>query len=123
MRRIVFALLLSIIAPAVALAADDNGGPGACRAFGDTYCSGLQGPDRRACLDRNADKLSESCKTRLTGNEATGATGQSLFAPCRADLQTYCSGRQGDDRYPCLKTNEEKLSPACKQALPGLAGN
>lgn len=42
----------------------------ACRDDSQKYCADKRGPDRRACLNENKDKLSSECKAALapTGN-------------------------------------------------------
>jgi hypothetical protein len=46
-----------------------------CRAEGIAYCSKEQGPDRRACLLRNVDKVGKPCRTALTLTPTTGGPG------------------------------------------------
>ncbi len=36
-----------------------------CAADMKTYCDGKTGPDRRACMQENADKLSDGCKSAI----------------------------------------------------------
>lgn len=42
--------------------------------------------------------------------------------PCRADAQRYCQGiRPGAGRIrACMRSNQDRLSPACKQAITGV---
>lgn len=49
--------------------------PTYCRAEGVTYCNKEQGPDRRACLLRNLDKVGNPCRTALTLTPTTGGPG------------------------------------------------
>ncbi len=49
--------------------------PSYCRAEGITYCNKAQGPDRRACLLRNVDKVGKPCRTALTLTPTTGGPG------------------------------------------------
>jgi len=37
-----------------------------CREDGQKYCADKRGPERRACLNDNKDKLSDACKAALT---------------------------------------------------------
>jgi hypothetical protein len=39
-----------------------NGGMAACRDDAQKLCAGKTGPDRRACMEENKDKLSDACK-------------------------------------------------------------
>ena len=42
--------------------------------------------------------------------------------PCRADVQRYCQGiRPGAGRIrACMRSNQDRLSPACKSAITGV---
>ena len=42
--------------------AQGGGGMAACREDAQKFCSDKTGPDRRACMDANKDKLSDACK-------------------------------------------------------------
>ena len=42
----------------------------ACRDDGQKLCADKRGPDRRACLEANKDKLSDGCKAALTAAPA-----------------------------------------------------
>jgi len=39
-----------------------GGGMAACREDAQKFCADKTGPDRRACMEANKDKLSEACK-------------------------------------------------------------
>jgi hypothetical protein len=39
-----------------------GGGLAACREDAQKFCADKTGPDRRACMDTNKDKLSDACK-------------------------------------------------------------
>ena len=49
--------------------------PTYCRAEGIAYCSKERGPDRRACLLQNVDKVGKPCHTALTLTPTTGGPG------------------------------------------------
>jgi hypothetical protein len=49
--------------------------PTYCRADGAAYCGRGHGPERRACLVRNLDKVSKPCRTALTLTPTTGGPG------------------------------------------------
>jgi hypothetical protein len=36
---------------------------------------------------------------------------------CKGDFEKLCPGKNGPDAVACLKSNEEKLSSECKQAV------
>jgi hypothetical protein len=42
--------------------AGGGGGMAACRDDAQKLCAGKTGPDRRACMEENKDKLSDACK-------------------------------------------------------------
>jgi hypothetical protein len=61
----IVALGLLVAAPALAQNAGGQGGGGgmaACREDAQKLCSDKTGPDRRACMEANKDKLSDACK-------------------------------------------------------------
>ncbi|HEX3754389.1 MAG TPA: hypothetical protein VHV26_04875 [Rhizomicrobium sp.] len=78
-----FALTTALALPAVAQtpppAGGGMGGGGgrlaACRDDSAKYCSDKRGPDRRACLNDNKDKLSDACKAALSPAPAGGGMG------------------------------------------------
>jgi hypothetical protein len=39
-----------------------GGGMAACRDDAQKLCAGKTGPDRRACMEENKEKLSDACK-------------------------------------------------------------
>ena len=39
-----------------------GGGMAACREDAQKFCADKTGPDRRACMETNKDKLSDACK-------------------------------------------------------------
>jgi hypothetical protein len=78
MKPITLALAASFIFSAAALAQTPpapagggmSGGGGGripeCRDDGQKFCADKRGPERRACLTENKDKLSDACKAALT---------------------------------------------------------
>ncbi|MEI6093426.1 MAG: cysteine rich repeat-containing protein [bacterium] len=52
-------------------------------------------------------------------NPAVPAKQEIKGGPCKADKEQFCSGvKKGKGRIKkCLKANEEKLTPACKEKL------
>jgi hypothetical protein len=73
------------------------------------------GPRARACLRRNADKLSDRCGEALFGDEPFDAA----FEACRPDLARLCPHLPpaGPRARLCILRNADKLSNACRQAL------
>jgi hypothetical protein len=45
---------------------------------------------------------------------------QAIRTACAADFQTLCAGQEGRAAFMCLRTNQDKASPACKDALSKL---
>jgi hypothetical protein len=48
----------------------------ACRADMQKFCADKTGPDRRACMMANKDKLSDGCKSAIAARMADRAKGQ-----------------------------------------------
>jgi len=40
-----------------------------------------------------------------------------VLKACKGDLEKLCPGKHGPDAVACLKSNEDKLSSECKQAV------
>jgi len=47
-----------------------GGGMAACREDAQKFCADKTGPDRRACMEANKDKLSEACKAARAARAA-----------------------------------------------------
>jgi len=47
-----------------------GGGMAACRDDAQKFCADKTGPDRRACLEENKDKLSDACKAARAARAA-----------------------------------------------------
>lgn len=47
-----------------------GGGMAACREDGQKFCADKTGPDRRACMEENKDKLSDACKAARAARAA-----------------------------------------------------
>ena len=64
--KLVMFVAAGVLAAGAALAqgAPQGGGGGmaACREDAQKFCADKTGPDRRACMEANKDKLSEACK-------------------------------------------------------------
>ena len=58
------AALMAVTGTAFAQGAPQGGGGGmaACREDAQKFCADKTGPDRRACMEANKDKLSDACK-------------------------------------------------------------
>jgi len=42
---------------------------------------------------------------------------EKMRTACADDIKTTCNGAEGRERMMCLRQNEAKLKPACKQAM------
>jgi hypothetical protein len=49
-----------------------GGGMAACRDDAQKFCSDKTGPDRRACMEANKDKLSDACKAARAARASGG---------------------------------------------------
>jgi hypothetical protein len=47
-----------------------GGGMSACREDAQKFCADKTGPDRRACMEANKDKLSDACKAARAARAA-----------------------------------------------------
>jgi len=47
-----------------------GGGMAACREDAQKFCADKTGPDRRACMEENKDKLSDACKAARAARAA-----------------------------------------------------
>lgn len=58
----------------------------------------------------------------LLGSSTVSAQG--MQSACASDIATYCKGvQQGDGKLiGCLRANQQKLSPQCKQGMQQTAG-
>jgi Spy/CpxP family protein refolding chaperone len=54
---------------------------------------------------------------------STMATAQGAQQACAADINAYCKGvpQGGGAIAKCLRENQQKLSPGCKQGMAGMA--
>jgi hypothetical protein len=39
---------------------------------------------------------------------------------CDADIKSYCSDQHGRELMMCLRTNADKVSPGCKDAMASM---
>ena len=73
-RTILTAAALAAVAtgPALAQGAPQGGGMAACREDAQKFCADKTGPDRRACMEANKDKLSDACKAARAARAQSG---------------------------------------------------
>jgi hypothetical protein len=73
-------LTAALLAAGVGSATAQNGAPPpggggrmmACREDAQKLCPDKHGPDRRACMESNKDKLSDGCKSAMAARAAGG---------------------------------------------------
>ena len=99
----------------------------ACKGDVEKFCKNVQlGHGRMAsCLRDNSANLSAACKDEMAKmderHKQMRERMHSAAEACKGDVEQYCKDVQpGGGRVgKCLKTNEGKLSAACKAALQG----
>lgn len=93
--------------------------PGPCFEDRQKFCSDVKPGAGRIfeCLDEHEDDLSAACKDHI---EKMSQKFQQFVDACRDDLAKYCPQvKPGQGRgIACLRGNEDKLSAACRNALP-----
>lgn len=91
---------------------------GACAPDVERLCAGVQpGQGRIAtCLTDKQAELSPECAQEI---EQMRARARAFHQACKADIQKYCKGMRagGGKLAKCLKHNQAKLTPACKEAF------
>ena len=91
---------------------------GPCADDAAKFCKGVQpgGGAIAKCLKENENNLSPSCKEHIS---AAKQKIQDFKDVCQGDLDKFCKGVQpgGGAIAKCLKENENKLSPACKERV------
>jgi hypothetical protein len=94
---------------------------GACKGEVKTLCADVKRGEGRImqCLKQHEENLSPECHAMLKdGTERMHA----MAEDCHGDVENVCKDvSPGDGRViACLKRNEGKLSPRCKQAVSSL---
>lgn len=111
-------VVVMVIGLAATVLAQDVNRKGPCRADYQKFCKGIQpGQGRIAeCMRGRESELSPECRDAL---EAMREKTQDFIRACSADRDTFCKGiRPGRGRIVgCLKENEPKLSPECREHL------
>ena len=52
--------------------------------------------------------------------QESGREDRAVARACKADAEKMCSGKTGQELQQCLKSNQEKLSSNCKDAVSKL---
>ncbi|WP_455210236.1 cysteine rich repeat-containing protein [Kaarinaea lacus] len=93
--------------------------PGPCFADREKFCNDVKPGAGRIfeCLEEHEDELSTACKDHI---ETMTQKFQQFVDVCSTDLAKYCPQvKPGQGRgIACLRGNEDKLSAACRNALP-----
>jgi hypothetical protein len=91
---------------------------GACAPDVERLCAGVQpGQGRIAtCLMDKQAELSPECAQQI---EQMRARARAFGEACKGDIRKYCKGMHpGSGKLAkCLKENQSRLSPACKEAF------
>jgi hypothetical protein len=45
------------------------------------------------------------------------AARDAMMKACATDASTLCTGKQGREMFMCLRSNNDKVSPGCKEAM------
>jgi len=69
-KMLIVAGLLAATAGTAFAQAPAGGGMAACREDAQKFCADKSGPDRRACMEANKDKLSDACKAARAARAA-----------------------------------------------------
>jgi len=101
-----------------ALAQQEAIARGVCAPDVERLCTGVQqGHGRIAtCLMDKQAELSAECAQEI---EQMRARARAFAQACKGDINKYCKGmRPGSGKLAkCLKDNQAKLTPACKEAF------
>jgi hypothetical protein len=97
----------------------------ACRRDVDRLCS-EEKPGRGrvvACLIRQQDDLSSSCRPEVERIQGAGETISTIRAACRADAERLCAGvpPEAGALVECLQANRSSLSETCRSLGPEAA--
>lgn len=119
MKKLAFAIALTLLALPFAANAQPTPAPGSvraeCAADMQSLCSGVAPKDQHKCLMDNMSKVSQGCGTALANARSAMKEYQQACGP---DIRQYCSGSApGPARHQCVVANEPKFSQACQSAL------
>jgi hypothetical protein len=119
MKKLAFAIMLTLLASPFAANAQPTPAPGSvraeCAADIQTLCAGMTPQEQNKCLIGNISKVSQGCGTALAN--ARSATKEYQQA-CGADVKQYCGNQApGPARHQCVVANEAQFSQACQSAI------
>ncbi len=97
----------------------------ACGLDADRLCSGVAPGGGRvvACLIRQQDDLSSSCRPEVEKFQAAMEKISAIRAACRADAERLCAGAppEAEPLVECLQANRASLSETCRSLGPETA--
>jgi hypothetical protein len=97
----------------------------ACRRDADRLCSEVKPGGGRviACLTRQEDDVTGSCRPELERIHAAGETISAMRTACTADAERLCSGALPEvgSLVDCLQANRNNLSQTCRSVDPSAA--
>jgi hypothetical protein len=122
--RLLLSLMLffPLTSPLLA-AADEQAAPvapagQACRAEFQKLCGHSKRGDGqvRQCIDQHRAEFSPACQQQMAEHQERA---RQKAEACRIDVEQFCKGMEpGGGRIKrCLKENETKLSPTCRDSL------
>jgi hypothetical protein len=96
----------------------------ACQRDADRLCSEVKPGKGRilACLLRQQDDLSLSCRGQVDRYQAAAETVSTVRAACKADLERLCSGEPltTEAVVECLQSHRDEISGTCRSVDPAL---
>jgi hypothetical protein len=110
------ACLAALLAAIPAAAGDIPKPKGACGESVVEFCKGVQAADIGACLRRNEAKVAEACRQEMNKAPA-GLKVPKPKGVCGEFVLKFCKDAEGEDIGACLKSNEKKLSAACREQM------
>ena len=119
-KSILVMLCLGVVATAQSTLFAAPSGGGACLEDRQKLCADVKPGAGRIfkCLEKHQEQLSAECKNYV---EEMARKFEQFADACADDLAKYCSQvKAGQGRgIACLRGNEDRISAACRDALPG----
>jgi hypothetical protein len=122
-RQLSYLLLSFSLTTPLLAASDEQAAPGAttrqaCRSEIQKLCGNTKRGDGqvRQCIDQHRAEFSPACQQQMAEHQERA---RQKAEACRIDVEQFCKGTEpGGGRIKrCLKENETKLSPTCRDSL------
>lgn len=86
---------------------------GECDSDAIKFCKDVPARSKRACLKKHQNELSAVCQNKIKKVKETFDLAKKA---CKKDIETLCKGgkRKIGGIPACLKANEARLSPGCR---------